>query len=261
MAIQKLFGISPDIRYLNELREVLCDRKWLEKFSEKSLAEFAVYYMYRDIAKSKSDRLKINQSGLRYDITIIPPKMFGIEYPKTLGHMHDLMPNTTLSYPEIYQVLDGEACFLQPKFDKTKNNVTEIWAFLAKKGDIVITPPNCGHITINIGKMPLKMADWISQKAKSDYSIFKNKKGGPYFVIKPFVALAKEGKHKKNRKIKWIKNKNYSSVAEIKFGRPINPLILGLKKNEDIYNLINNPAKMDFLKNPQNHLDFLKTIV
>ncbi len=89
---------KPDVRFLNEIKNVLYDRKWAKKSSN-----FPLYYMRRGIKE---------KNGLRYDITIIPPRLLGKEFVKTKGHEH------FGDWREIYIVLEGKAIYLM---QKTKN--------------------------------------------------------------------------------------------------------------------------------------------
>ena len=90
------------------MRDVVYDRKWLEAAPD----DLELYYMYRDLAKNKTDRRKIIENDLRYDITILAPVMLGKEFNKTVGHDHPIVPGTDITYPELYEVLKGEAIFL-----------------------------------------------------------------------------------------------------------------------------------------------------
>jgi len=177
---------KPDIRFLNDMREVLYDQQWL-----KTAPNFEVYYMYRGVKK---------KDNLRYDITIIPPKMLGKEYVKTKGHVHPK------GYQELYKVLEGKAIFL---IQKSKNNLVErVFAIKAKRGDVIIVPPECGHTTINPSQKTLKLANWVSQNCKSDYLPFEKIQGACYYY-------AKSG---------WIKNKNYKKIPKLEFQKPKNSI-------------------------------------
>jgi len=221
---------KPDIRRLQEMKEVIFDKKWFKK----TAPNLEVYYMYRGFYKSIGDKEKMEKAGLRYDITIIPARKFGDEFPKTIGHFHNFPKEGKFSYPEIYQVLSGKALFL---FQKSKGNkVFKILAIEARKGDIAIIPPNYGHLTINIGKNDLAVANWMAVVAKSDYRPFIKNRGAAYYALNS------------NGKIKWLINKNYSLVPKIKFIKPMNYLFRG-KKN--IYDLITNLQKLEFLSNPK----------
>ena len=49
--------------------------------------------------------------------------MLGLEYTKTVGHYHPQIPGTDISYPEIYQVLEGSATYLLQKVEHENEDV------------------------------------------------------------------------------------------------------------------------------------------
>jgi glucose-6-phosphate isomerase len=173
--------IKPEIRYLDDIREVLYDKKWAKKAQNVEL-----YYMYRGIKK---------KGNLSYDITVIPPRMLGKEFVKTYGHYH--LKKTQ----EIYIVLKGKGIFLM---QKGKDIIEDVVAIEAKKGEKVLIPPLFGHVTINHGKKNLITANWVDQEAGHDYKSILKKQGACYYYTK-------DG---------WIKNKNYKKVPKIRFEKP-----------------------------------------
>ncbi len=172
-----LKDLTPDVRRLYDLKEVLFDKKWAE-----SVPDFDAYYMYRGVKEKEN---------LRYDITVIPFRMFGEEFPKTKGHYH---PG---DYGEVYIVLEGKAIYLMQA-------VSDAYAVYAEKGDVVIIPSGYGHITINPGEEDLMMANWVSPHFSSDYDPILEKGGGCYF-------FTEKG---------WIKNDNYEQIKELRFEDP-----------------------------------------
>lgn len=176
--------IKPQIRFLKDLKRVVYDTKWFNKTTD-----FPVYYMYRGVKKRKN--------GLRYDITVIPAKMLGKEYPKTLGHHH------LGEYGELYTVLRGEAIFLMQKFEK--NKIKDVFVIKAKRGKVVVIPPYYSHVTINPSKKSLKMANWVSENCQGVYTLVKRKKGACYYYTKAG----------------WIKNKNYRNIPPLRFKKPL----------------------------------------
>ncbi len=170
---------NPDIRYLYDLKKVAYDHKWLE-----SSPNFELYYMYRGIE---------TKGNLRYDITVVPAKMLGVEFTKTKGHYH---PE---NYGELYIVLEGRAIYLIQKIDENEE-IEDIYAVEAEKGEHVIIPPQYGHITINPGDKDLKMANWVSGEFSSIYEPIEKKNGGGYFYTN-------QG---------WIKNHNYKDVPDLR---------------------------------------------
>lgn len=168
--------IKSDIRYLQDIEEVILDKNSVSKVGKNT----ELYYMYRGLKTS---------NGIRYDITLIPSLMIGKEYNRTFGHFHKG------NFGEIYKVIDGTAIFyLQDKLNK------EIFFIKARENEFIAIPKNFGHITINASNKILIISNLVSEKCKSDYSIFK-KLGGPAYFF------TKKG---------WIKNENYKNLPKIK---------------------------------------------
>jgi len=174
---------KPDIRYLQEMKKVIYDREWLKK-----APNYKLYFMYRGLKK---------ENGLRYNITVIPPRMLGEEFVKTKGHDHKG------NFKEIYTVLNGQAIYL---FQKCKNKkVSDVFAIKARRGESALIPKGYGHITINPGKKVLKEADWAVENCQNDYKFIEKMKGMCYYYTKSG----------------WIKNENYKSVPKLKFKKPL----------------------------------------
>jgi len=181
-----LDNIKPDVRCLNDMREVIYDKEWL-----KTAPNSELYYMYRGLKE---------ENGLKYNITVMPAKMLGKEFVKTKGHIH------IGNYGETYTVLEGEAIYFM---QKTKDRIVEdVCAVKARKGESVIIPPLYGHITINPSKENLKTGDWSSQNCKSSYSLFEKLNGACYYYTQ-------KG---------WVKNENYENIPQIRFEKPLKSL-------------------------------------
>jgi glucose-6-phosphate isomerase len=202
--------IKGEARYLDEMREVLFDKEYTKKAENEPL-----YYMYRDISLSRRDKEILDRFRIRYDITIIPPKTLGVEYIKTKGHYHPEI-RRGLSYPELYEVLSGEACFLLQKLEGDK--ITDVVVIEASEGDKIMIPPNYGHVTINKSRKVLKMANIVSREFSSIYRPYEEMKGACYFLIL-------DG---------WVKNERYGEIPEIRMGEKWKEI----KKRKEIYSLI-----------------------
>lgn len=178
-----LKNLTPNIRFLSDIKDVLFDQEWYLNQRENP----AIYYMYRGLEK---------KDNLRYDITVIPPFLMGQEPVKTLGHFHGLDSN------EMYIVLEGQGLFL---LQKGKDKIEEFIAIKGKKGDCIIVPKGFAHITINpTENETLKMANWVKDESGFDYETVKDKKGLCYY----FTVNG------------WVKNNNYQNIPEIKFKEP-----------------------------------------
>lgn len=176
---------DPDIRYLNDMKEVLYDQQWAETAPNMEL-----YYMYRGVEQKEE---------LRYDITVIPSRMLGKEFVKTKGHYH------RNKFQEVYIVLKGEAIFLlQKSFSQDQNKIEDVLAIKAKPKEIVIVPPLYGHVTINPGKEKLEIGNWISKKCENIYGPIEKNGGACYFYTQSG----------------WIKNEKYEVIPELRFQKP-----------------------------------------
>ena len=180
-----LTKFTPDVRHLNDMREVLADKDFA-----KNSPDIDLYSMYRGLEKN---------GEIRYDITVVAAKMLGNEFNKTKGHYH------VGAYQEVYTVLEGSAIYLMQKLDP-QGNIADVYAVKAQKGDSIIIPSYYGHVTINPSETEeLKMANWLSDNCKSDYSPFVQMQGACYYYTTE----------------DWIKNENYKSVPELRFEEPL----------------------------------------
>ncbi len=183
-----LTKFTPDIRYLNDMREVLYDNDFA-----KNSSDIELYYMYRGLEE---------KNGLRYDITIIPPTFLGFEFTKTKGHYH------LDKWQEVYTVLEGTAIYLLQKKNED-GDIEDTYYIKAEKGESIIIKPKYGHVTINPSEtQELKMANWVSPNCKVDYKPYEKLQGACYYYTK-------NG---------WLKNENYKNVPELRFEEPLKSL-------------------------------------
>jgi len=221
---------APDIRRLYDMPDVIYDKSWLAGAKNVDL-----YYMYRDLYLSRSDQEKLLEQGLRYDITIIPPSMLGVEYIKTAGHYHPPVAGGNVTYPEIYEVLEGEALYLLQKQD-----LSDVVAVSAFAGDKVLIPPDYGHITINRSNNTLKMANLVARDFSSLYEPYKKLGGGAYF-------FTKDG---------WIKNEKTPEASELRRkDAPDSTMLrrIGMTRSREMYPLLREKDRLDFLVHPDRH--------
>ena len=224
---------NPNIRRLKDMKELFFNSQ-IEKNPETVL-----YYMYRQINRKK-DEEALKKNKLRYDITIIPPALLRGEFIKTAGHYHPIAKEN-LSYPEIYEVIEGEGLFfLQKETEFAGNKKIKSIFLLGKPGELVFIPPNYGHITINLSNAVLCMANWVSSVFKSEYRNIKEKKGGAFYVLK-----------KNNTGFKLEKNSNYNNYKiDSLFASPKKAEFFGFEDKTPMYEFIKNPEKLSFLNDP-----------
>jgi glucose-6-phosphate isomerase len=226
----------PDVRKLGEMEDVVFNKRFLANASR----DMELYYMFRDISKNEADANKITELELRYDITIIPPNNLGVEFVKTAGHYHPCPRGSNLTYPEMYEVLEGEAHYLLQKREEEERGIekiTDVIVVKAKTGDKVIVPPDYGHVTINPSESTLKMANWVARTFSSIYEPIKQRKGAAYFELTYG---------------EFIKNDEYEDVPAIRFLQPEETWPRGLKLSKDVamYDLLQEPEQLAFLTRP-----------
>ncbi|RLE59631.1 MAG: glucose-6-phosphate isomerase [Thermoprotei archaeon] len=222
----EFFGriFEPQIRWLNDLKKVLANP---QEVKENEPA----YFMFRDLFKNPEEKERIEKNELRFDITVIPPRKIGNEFIKTFGHYHSFANG--LTYPEVYQVLEGEAYYLLQKV-KDEKEVEDVICVKAKENDIVLILPNYGHVTINPTNKTLIMANWVYRNFKSIYEPFEKMRGACYYCLESG----------------WIKNPNYEKIPELRSEKPNEWLKeFGLEK-KFMYEWVKEIEKLEFLKNP-----------
>jgi glucose-6-phosphate isomerase len=210
-------------RKLSDLKPVLYKNQGLD-------FDCTIYKMYRGVIKLADKEIF---KDIRHDITTMPPGILNGEFVKTYGHYHPKLKN--LSYPEIYQVVNGKAVFL---LQDDPDNLKNVKLIFSQSKEIVIIPPNIGHVTINIGKDNLILANLVFGQFESLYEPFERKHGAGYYIL--------EG-----NPVQWLPNTFYSNLPTAQVGRPLNPW-----NNQFIYDLFkNNPPSFQFLAEPQ-HFNF-----
>lgn len=232
------FGVrtkEPDVRMLHDMDDVLYDQEWA-----KGIENLELYYMYRDLFLSRRDGDLFVEQGIRYDITIIPPLMLGCEYVKTAGHYHPLVPGQIVTYPEVYEVLEGEATYLLQKED-----LSDVVVVRARAGDKVVVPPDYGHITINESNKRLKMANFVAREFSSIYDPIKERGGGAYFLT--------EGG--------FVENPSCEDAAPLREIEVPKVKALGLSRNREIYPIGREKGKLDWLVRPQDHIEALEGLL
>jgi len=234
--------VEPDVRWLEELRDVACDICWME-----TAPHVEAYFMYRDLYATPEHRNVLVAHDLRYDITVIPPLKMGREYVKTLGHYHPhVVADVRFTYPELYEVLEGEAHYLlqRPLRDHIER-VDDVMVLLARKGDKVLVPPNYGHVTINPAEKTLKMANLVCRSFTSIYEPYKLLHGAAYYE-------SVDGT--------FLKNRLYAQTPDIELMHPVEVSELGIMKEHPIYDLIEHSSQLEFLVAPQKYASFFNEL-
>lgn len=155
-------------------------KQLFHEFSGIDEAEKA--YTFLEGVARKSDLETFKKSKLRYDLIVVYPGKISGEFRKTSGHYHCEVPGQGISYPEIYEVLQGKAVFLLQKANQD-GSISESFAVKGKPGDKLVIPPEYGHATINVGDEPLIFADLVSTECHNIYGSIGSNHGMCYYVM------------------------------------------------------------------------------
>lgn len=201
---------SPDIRKFSDMKLLFPEQK-----NEVIQDDEGMYFMFRWVFFSPQDRELFERNHLRYDITILIWKKVEWENNKTYWHFHPKNPEGEY-YEEIYEVLEGNAWYLQ-------QNSKKIFYTDAKQWEKVVMKTWFWHVTINAWEGYLAMANIVSSDFSSDYTVYKQNNGAGYYYISGI----------------WQKNMQYSNIGDIE-------KVQEMRMWENLYD--------DYLYHPQSYL-------
>ena len=249
---QKVWKLTSDIvpkpgkRTLDDIRPMLLDYS----ISEPEI----LYYMYRDV-KCPDNVNVIERWGLRYDISIFFPYKLGKEYMKTSGHYHPYVyDNRLIGFPEVYEVIHGEALFLLQKpnnvwGDKGEVQIEDAITLIVKQGQKAIMPPNYGHIAINRSTTePLVTSNWVAAAFSSTYWSVERHKGGAYYFLENEEPKPNDyyitGNH-------WLPPLRWFQAQDLPQ--------FGLTQDKPMYkSFLDNPHQFMFLRYPERFVEALQ---
>jgi glucose-6-phosphate isomerase len=193
-----------------------------------------VYYMYRDVARSPLDHQWLHEQKIRFDITVIPPRDLCGEFMKTKGHYHPANPAGT-GYPEVYEVLEGEAHYLIQTRD-----CSDVVMIAATAGEIVVVPPGYGHVTINPSlTVVLMMANLVSSSFRSDYRPYEESHGAAYYEM---------------TNGEFVKNPHFTSPARLRLVKAGKIAVVRDTVTDPLYDLVEQRAEvLGFLNYPERY--------
>jgi glucose-6-phosphate isomerase, archaeal len=132
-------------------------------------------------------------------------------------------------------VLEGEAHYLLQS-----RSLDDVVMVRARAGDLVIIPPDYGHITINPSPHEiLAMANIVSTAFESEYADYETSHGAAYFEFS-------SGDLKKNP--------NYPQVPPVRNIRPKSGLGDHRIVKGPLYDLIGNAKAVEFLNHPEKYV-------
>ena len=145
------------------------------------------YWSFAGVADD-AHRDAIRRLPVSYDLTVIPLRPMGWERPKTFGHVHVSPTAPDAGFPELYEVLEGHAGFLVQDL-RAGPRATFSALIEASPGDTVIIPPLLHHVTINLGDVPLVVADVVCRASDDDYGQLRAAHGMAHYIGTDLQAI------------------------------------------------------------------------
>ncbi len=224
---------QPSVRTIEDMRSVLA--------CPSCECSGSLYYMYRDLAKSDEDWSWLRRQKLRYDLTVIPPRDLCGEYVKTKGHYHP-KNSAGIGYPEIYEVIEGNARYLLQS-----RLLDDAVMISASAGDLVIIPPEYGHISINPSEdLTLVMANIVSTAFESEYGAYEKFHGAAYYAMSSGTMQ---------------KNSYYPSLPPLRHLGATCASGMGHLCKAPLYDLIGNETALSFLNEPEKFLTVFSVLL
>jgi glucose-6-phosphate isomerase len=161
-------------RHLSDMRAVLGD--------DIPVTDRVEYRMLNGVRRAEDDGLA--DLPLRYELTAMTGRPLGWESAKTIGHVHVCPPGTSMGYPEVVEVVHGEAGFLVQDLSigQASPESRRAWLVRARVGEWVVLPPDLAHVTIDLGAGPLVFSDVIDRRARGLYEAVTSARGFGWYV-------------------------------------------------------------------------------
>lgn len=240
--------VTLEVSFGSEMAETLHSSRRIEamlpvlpQFEVPPNAPAVLYHMYRDVHYPEMGLRETH--GLRYDLSVFTHGMIGREYLKSLGHYHPLIPGTNRAYPEVYEVLYGEATFLMQKVSRTNPDVVEDFMVChVAEGENVIIPPDYGHVTINQLDRPLITTNWVSDNFSSVYQPVAQRRGFAWY-------LTAGG---------WIRNGCYEDAPD---PRKVEPRVFAYLQCDTLFGRgLERPESLSLLNEPGHYANQFKEV-
>lgn len=211
-------------------------------YNEEGLKDGELCYsFYRDIV-FEEHRALFRMWDYRYDITVIMPGCINGECKKTSGHYHGLIPGQTYTYPEIYEVLEGEITFILQK-TIISERPEYVKAVRVKAGQAVVIPPFCGHASVNTGEGAGIFGNIAVAGCRNFYEPVREKHGLSYYILK------------ENEGICYRKNERYGDLPELEITAPLEDEGMGIVFGKPVYRaFVKAPEKFEYLRRPEKYV-------
>ena len=214
-----------------------------------------VYHVYRDLSRPEHAEI-IAAAGLEYDITVIPPGKIGREFAKTAGHYHPEKPDTSVRYPEVYEVIYGRLFLILQSASDDLERLKEGYLVEAERGEKILIPPGFGHTSVNPGDDALILSNWKARGMEGLYDAYEARVGAAYYVLES-ERLGAKGETSAG--YEFAANLHYNQVPQLRHVRSRELPQYDLRAALPVYYTgVKNLAALEFLTAPEEYLEEMK---
>jgi glucose-6-phosphate isomerase len=130
-----------------------------------------------------ADEPAFRQHRLDHVYVLIHPGVYGGEYFKTQGHYHPPLDAASPGHPELYHVLAGRGLFLLQRAVPPHWQVQEAIVIDVTPDDVIVVPPNYGHLTVNYGEKPLVFEAFLADNLSPVTTPYRERRGGACYCL------------------------------------------------------------------------------
>lgn len=185
-------GIKPHLRFSRDIRTTVEDDRWTTDIADvcrepdtvrRARAE-PLYTVYRKVEPATGITAEMERHGLIYNLLIMRGgTVTGTpEYVRNRGHANSVAPGTSLPYPEIHEILTGEAwLYLQ---EGTSDTPADTVILPLHAGQKAIIAPGWASLLANVGEKPLVVGTWRMAECETRYDALETLGGMAHFMLK-----------------------------------------------------------------------------
>lgn len=243
-------GVQTDEPEIRSTPDLLAVAYRPDAILQGSMPQSPLYSVYRNVRTTEAMHDEITRRGLCYTLMVVRDGVIPNtpEWVRTRGHENSRAPGTSLSYPEIHEVLHGEAwLYLQHGIT---DGVNDVVVMPLRAGDKTVVAPGWASLLVNIGSEPLVVGTWRMEDCHTEHAELAAHGGMAHFVLRgehdsPFCEA----------------NSRYKAVPEPRTAAPKELSDWGLTRAEPLLAAFHrSPEYLRCLLRPQDFADVWKTL-
>ena len=192
VGIELQSGVKPLLRFARDVRTDLEDDRWTTDLADvarepETLGKgraMPVYTVYRNVQSFGTLSEEVERHGLCYTLLAMRggTLLTTPEYGRTRGHTNSVAPGTHIPYPEIHEVLTGDAwLYLQ---QGATNSPADTVVMPLHSGDKAVVAPGWASVLVNIGEKPLIVGTWRMADCQTEHDALVALGGMAHYILR-----------------------------------------------------------------------------